>query len=308
MKNKTNKILITGSSGTIGTRLFEKLLEHNHNVIGFDRNPNKWSSKLNKLTIIGDLLKKDDVEKIPDDIDMMVHLAANARVYDLVIRPDLALENILSTYNVLDFCRLNNIEKVIFSSSRESYGNRKKMVAKETDVDIRLCESAYAASKISDEVLVYSFSKCYAIDYVVCRFSNVYGMYDESERFIPLLIKKMRKNEDVEIFGKDKILDFTYIDDCVEGVVKCIEKFDKVKNDTFNIAFSKGSNLVDVARHIKKNLNSKSRILIGKNRPGEVVKYIADISKAKKVLGYEPRYPLLAGLKLAINWYQNNLP
>src|SRR3989338_4339558 len=278
MKNKTNKILITGSSGTIGTRLFEKLLEHNHNVIGFDRNPNKWSSKLNKLTIIGDLLKKDDVE------------------------------NILSTYNVLDFCRLNNIEKVIFSSSRESYGNRKKMVAKETDVDIRLCESAYAASKISDEVLVYSFSKCYAIDYVVCRFSNVYGMYDESERFIQLLIKKMRKNEDVEIFGKDKILDFTYIDDCVEGVVKCIEKFDKVKNDTFNIAFSKGSNLVDVARHIKKNLNSKSRILIGKNRPGEVVKYIADISKAKKVLGYEPRYPLLAGLKLAINWYQNNLP
>ncbi len=300
---KIKKILITGSSGTIGTRLFENLLEKSYDVIGFDRNHNKWSENLNKLTIIGDLLKKEDVEKIPTNIDLVVHLAANPRVYDLVVNPGLALENITTTYNVLEFARNNNIKRVIFSSSREAYGNKKEIVSKETDVNIQLCESPYAASKISDEVLIYSFLKCYGIDYVVCRFSNVYGMYDQSERFIPLMLRKMKKNEKIEIFGKDKILDFTYIDDCIQGVILCIEKFDKVKNNTFNIASGKGDKLIDAAKIIKENLQSKSQIVIGKNRQGEVVKFIADISKAKKMLGYEPKYNLKDSFKLTIDWY-----
>ena len=303
MKNKTKKFLITGSSGTIGTRLFEKLLEKNYNVIGFDKNHNKWRGNLNKFTIIGDLLKKEDIAKIPNDIDMIVHLAANPRVYDLVVKPDLALENVVTTYNVLEFARKNKVKRVIFPSSREVYGNKKEMVSKETDVDIERCESPYAASKISDEALIYSFSKCYGINYIVCRFSNVYGMYDESERFIPLILRKMKKNKNIEIFGKDKVLDFTYIDDCVEGIIKCIEKFDNVKNNTFNIAFGKGSKLIDVTKLIKKNLQSKSRILLGKNRQGEVVRFVADISKAKKMLGYEPKYNLKDGVKLTIDWY-----
>ena len=304
---KTKKILITGSSGTIGARLFEKLLEKNYDIIGFDRNHNKWSNNLDKITIIGDLLKKEDLEKIPDDIDMIVHLAANARVYDLVVSPDLARDNIITTYNVLDFARKNKIKRFIFSSSREVYGNKKEIISKETDIDIQLCESPYAASKISDEALIYSFSKCYSIDYVVCRFSNVYGMYDESERFIPLMLKSMKENKNVEIFGKDKILDFTYIDDCVGGIIKCIEKFDNVKNNVFNIASGKGSNLIDVAKIIKRNLNSKSKILIGKNRPGEVVRYIANISKAKRILKYMPKISINEGIKSSISWYNTNV-
>jgi UDP-glucose 4-epimerase len=303
---KNNKILITGSSGTIGTRLFEKLLAENYDVIGFDRKHNKWSNNLNKLTIIGDLLKKEDIKKNPTDIDIVVHLAANIKVYDSVLNPDSALENIISTYNILDFCRRKNIKNIIFSSSRESYGNRKKIIAKEKDVDINLCESPYAASKISDEVLMHSFSKCYKINHIIFRFSNVYGMYDESDRFVPLMIRTMKANDNVTIFGKDKFLDFTYIDDCIEGVIKCIENFSKVKNNVFNIASGKSSNLIDVAKIIKRNLNSKSQILIGKSRQGEVIKYIADISKAKKMFGYNPVTSLEEGVRLSINWYKNN--
>ncbi len=303
---KIKKILVTGSSGTIGTRLFEKLLEKSYDVIGFDRNHNKWSSSLNKLTIIGDLFKKEDIEKIPTDIDLVVHLAANPRVYDLVVNPDLALENIITTYNVLEFARKNNIKRILFSSSRETYGNKKEITSKETDVDIQLCESPYAASKISDEALIYSYAKCYGINYIICRFSNVYGMYDQSQRFIPLMLRKMKKHEDIEIFGKDKILDFTYIDDCVGGIIRCIEKFDTVKNNTFNIAFGKGSKLVDVAKIIKRKLHSKSQILIGTNRQGEVVRFIADISKAKNMLGYKPKYSLKDGIALAIDWYDKH--
>lgn len=307
MANKKGKILITGSSGTIGTRLFEKLLEKDYEVIGFDRKENKWQDALNKLTIKGDLTLKEDIKKIPKNVDMVIHLAANARVYDLVVEPDLALENVIATYNILEFSRLNNVKKILFSSSRETYGNRKKAVAKESDVDIHLAESPYSASKISDEAFVYAYTKCYGINHIVLRFSNVYGMYDESDRFVPLMIRKMKKNEDIVIFGKDKMLDFTYIDDCVLGIIKCVEKFNRVKNNTFNLAYGKGAKLIDVANIIKKELHSESTFSLKSNRTGEVVKYVADISKAKKMIGYKPSCNVKEGVKMSIDWYNSQI-
>lgn len=297
------KILITGSSGTIGTRLFEKLLEKGYHVTGFDKKPNIWHSHLNKLTITGNLLNKEDIDKLPADFDLVIHLAANARVYDLVVSPDLALENIVATYNILEFCRNKNIKNFIFSSSRETYGNREKTIAGEKDVDIRLCESPYAASKISDEALIYSYSKCYGLNYIIFRLSNVYGMYDQSNRFMPLIIGKMQKDKNADIFGKDKVLDFTYIDDCIQGIIKGMENFAKAKNNVFNIGSARGDNLVNVAGIIKNKLSSKSKISVKNNRPGEVVKYIADISKAKKLLGYKPEYNIESGLNSTVDWY-----
>jgi UDP-glucose 4-epimerase len=301
--NKFKKILLTGSSGTIGTRLFEKLLERGYNVTGFDKKENIYSPTLNKFTIIGDLLKSKDIKKIKGNFDLVIHFAANARVYKLVINPALAMENIVSTYNILEFSRKNNIKKFIFSSSREVYGNREEIVSREKDLDIHLCESPYSASKISDEALIYSFSKCYGINYIIFRFSNVYGMYDQSDRFVPLMIRKMRENKDIYIFGKDKVLDFTYIDDCVAGVIRGIEKFSKVKNRTLNLATGKGCNLLEVAEIIKLYLGSNSRINIGDNRIGEVARYIADISKIKKELSYKPKYSIKKGIESSLNWY-----
>ncbi len=298
------KILITGSSGTIGTRLFEKLLEKGYEVVGFDKKENKWHKHLNELTIKGNLLLEKDIKKIPKDTDLIIHLAANARVYDLVLKPDLALENVVSTYNILEFARKNKVNKIIFSSSREAYGNRKKTIAKEEDVNLELSESSYAASKISDEAFVYAYQKCYGIDYIVLRLSNVYGMYDESNRFVPLIIRKMKEDKDVIIFGKDKMLDFTYIDDCVAGIISCIEKFSKAKNNVFNISSGKVNNLVKIADMIKASMKSKSRILTADNRTGEVVKYMADISKAKKLLAYKPQYSIKKGINLSIDWYK----
>lgn len=303
MVQRINKVLITGSSGMIGTRLFETLSAQGYRVTGFDKKPNRWRPELNQKTIIGDLLEKKDVNALPDDFDLVIHLAANARVYDLVVQPDLAMENIATTYNILNFIRERRIKNVIFSSSREVYSNRKTAVAREEDVNVHLCESAYAASKVSDEALVYSFSKCYGIDYIVCRFSNVYGMYDDSNRFIPLMIQKMKKDEDVEIYGQDKVLDFTYIDDCVAGVTACIKKFPRAKNTTLNIAYGRGEKLTDVAMLIKKAMGSKSNIVIKKNRPGEVVKFIANISKAKTVIAFDPRHSIERGLEKTVRWY-----
>ena len=301
------KILITGSSGTIGTRLGEKLLNLGYEIIGVDWKKNKWHKNLEKRTTHLDLRNKNLVlKKLPKKVDLIIHLAANARVYELVKNPDLARDNMITTYNILEYARINKIKNIIFASSREVYGNTKKAKNKEEDVKIENCESPYSASKISGEALIHSYHKCFGINYVIIRFSNVYGMYDESDRVIPLFIRKAIKNENLVVFGKDKILDFTYIDDAVEGVIKVIKRFNKVKNNIFNIATGKGTKILFVAQLIKKFLNSKSRIIIKQNRPGEVIKYIADISKAKKLLNYEPRTDIIEGVKKTIEWYNRN--
>lgn len=121
--------MVTGSSGTIGTALCEKLLNKGFNVVGVDIKPNKWNEKVQEVIINLDLRDKDlIIDKLPKDIDLVIHLAANARVYNLVIDPSLARDNFLISFNVLEYMRNAGIKKLIFSSSRDVYGNSDKMI------------------------------------------------------------------------------------------------------------------------------------------------------------------------------------
>lgn len=297
------KILVTGSSGTVGTRLCEKLLEENYEIVGVDLNPNKWNDRINELTIIGDLRSKQTFENLPEDVDLMIHLAANARVYNLVIDPSLARDNFEMLFNTLEFCRKDNIKKFIFASSREVYGNSRQIIHTENEAYVRNCESPYTASKIGGEALVHAYQQCYGINFIITRFSNVYGMYDDSDRVIPLFIKLTKKNEDLIVYGKEKLLDFTYIDDTISGVLKCVENFDQVKNDVFNIASGEALSIIEVAQLIQKYTNNKNKIIIKENRTGEVVKFIADISKITQKLSYEPKTTIGEGIEKSIEWY-----
>ncbi len=301
------KILITGSSGTIGARLCEKLLKQNYEIIGIDWKPNKWNEEIDKLTLNGDLRDESTLNKIPKDFDLVIHLAANARVYNLVKEPKLAKDNFLTTFNTLDFARKNNIRRFMLASSRETYGNSDKVVYSENEVYIQNCESPYTASKIGGEALVHAYQQCYGINFIIFRFSNVYGMFDDSDRVIPLFIRLTKENKDLIVFGKEKLLDFTYIDDCISGILKAIKNFEKAKNDTYNLGSGKGPSIIEVAQLIQKMMKSKNKIIIKENRTGEVVKFIANISKAKEKLGYEPKTNILEGIKKSIAWYQKNL-
>jgi UDP-glucose 4-epimerase len=172
----------------------------------------------------------------------------------------------------------------MFASSREVYGNTREPVHAEDDVHVSMCESPYTASKLGGEALVHAYAQCYGIDFIIMRFSNVYGMYDDSDRVIPLFIRSTKAGRDLVIYGKDKMLDFTYIDDAVDGVVKCIGKFDAAKNDVYNLAFGEGVAITRVAELIRSRTGSKSRIKTGEKRTGEVVRFVADITKARKKL------------------------
>ena len=135
------KILLTGSSGTIGTRLTEKLLPY-HKLIGVDIRENKWKPENNRTTLLVDLRDPDQVETLPRDVDLVIHFAANARVYDLVKEPRLALDNMIINFNVAEFSRTTKGKKIIFASSREVYGNITQEEALTEDrARIENCES-----------------------------------------------------------------------------------------------------------------------------------------------------------------------
>ncbi len=337
------KVLITGSSGEIGTNLALRLLKEGFDVLGVDRRANTWTNSI--PTVIQDLAGtySDFSEGIgelayPSDIDLVVHLAANAKVHELVLKPERALKNINITFNVLEFCRARNLP-IIFSSSREVYGDIHRYIAgatensaitpaemhaafavasdeplrahqatREAHTHISLTESTYSASKIAGEALVYAYAKCYGIPYLVFRFSNVYGRYDNDiermERVIPLFIKKIAADEPITIYGKDKTLDFTYVDDCVDGIFRGVKALSSgtVKNETINLAFGQGHTLLQMTDYIAASLGKKPDITIEPPRVGEVTRYIADISKAKKLLGYMPTVSLREGIKRAVEW------
>ena len=302
------KVLVTGSSGTIGTRLCERMLaETDFSVAGLDRRPNAWNEAVQEITVVADLLDPAALERLPKDFDVVIHLAANARVYDIVVDPDQARDNILTVYNTLEFCRRNNIPRVMFASSREVYGNADGVVHAEEPVHIKHCESPYSASKVAGEALVHSYQQCYGIDFVNFRFSNVYGMYDDSNRVVPVFIRLTKANEDLTVFGQDKLLDFTYIDDAVNGVMQAVAHFDEARNEVYNLAYGEGTTILEVAETVRERLGAGNQIHVGAVRTGEVVQYVADIGKAREKLHYEPRVPFREGIERTVQWYEANL-
>lgn len=305
------KILVTGSSGTIGTRLCEKLLAAGHTVVGADWEPCQWNKDVEALRIDIDLRDAKAIEAQSSKLkaDMIIHLAANARVYELVEHPDRAMDNFIDTFNILEFARKNNIKKMMFASSRETYGNIHLPDGQKYSEDkahFMTCESPYTASKIGGEALMEAYKRCYKIDTIIWRFSNVYGMYDNSVRVVPLYFRQAKNNETMKVFGRDKCLDFTYIDDCVAGICLGIDKWETAKNDTYNLAYGQGTTILHLAERMKELLGSNSQLDIGPARTGEVTHYIADISKAQKKLGYSPKTPFDRGIELSVEWYKAN--
>jgi UDP-glucose 4-epimerase len=276
-------------------------LQKGYDIVGLDLKQNKWNQQVNKLTIIGDLLDRSTLERLPAGFDLVIHLAANARVYNSVVSPTLGRDNFEMLFNMLEFNRKNRIRRFIYASSREVYGNE-KAINRENDAQVRNCESPYAASKIAGEALVHAYRNCYGIDFITLRFSNVYGMYDESDRLVPLFIELAKKNETMVVYGRDKLLDFTYIDDAISGIVKCIERFDEVKNDVFNIASGTSVSITEVAQLIKNLIGAKNEIAVKDNRKGEVVRFAADISKARLKLSYVPKISISEGINKAVEW------
>jgi UDP-glucose 4-epimerase len=309
------RILLTGSSGQIGTNLALRLLREGHFVFGVDKRTNPWTKEFD--TLLQDLSGQyaafyggiNNVEY--PEVDLVVHLAAHAKVHQLVKQPHRALENVMMTFNVLEYCRALELP-LVFSSTREVYGDVHRFDEYgEATADFAYTESPYSGSKIASEAFVYAYARCYGLRYLVFRFSNVYGRYDNDlqrmERVIPLFIHQLGRGEPITVFGgDDKVLDFTYVDDCIDGIARGIERLytGKVANETINLAFGEGNTLVRAAELIAGELGVTPELNRAPSLLGEVTRYVADIRKARELLDWQPSTPLDQGIPKAVAWFR----
>ncbi len=305
-------ILITGSSGQVGTNLSLALIQRGFSVLGLDKRDNTWTDQI-------PLIRRDLAEEgMPDAAeiarvsgfarpDLVVHLAANAKVHELVKDPRRAHENTTITFNVLEFCRQHKLP-IIFTSSREVYGRPQPPAVAEDTTDVFHILSPYAAYKMADEMLIYAYANCYGLKYLVFRLSNVYGRYDNDiermSRVLHIFIDQMRRGEPVTIFDRTKVIDFTYIDDCVQGLILGIEQLQRgqVVNETFNLSSGSPASLGYLAETVAATLGVTPTIIDRPIQPGEISFYVADLSKARRLLGYEPQVSFSEGIKRAVQW------
>src|SRR5215216_6271875 len=271
------RVLVTGSSGQIGTNLALRLQADGHSVFGVDKRQNTWTDAFPYL--LQDLA--GHYPAFPGgiggveypEVDLVVHLATHAKVHQLVRQPHRALENAIMTFNVLEYARRLNLP-LIFSSTREVYGDVHRFEEYgEEAADFAYTESPYSASKITSEAFIHSIARGEPI--------TVYG-------------------------GDEKVLDFTYVDDCVDGIARGVYALaeGRVANETINLAYGEGNTLVRAAELIGTELGTEPQVQFAPSLLGEVTRYVADIRKARDLLGWTPTTPLDAGIPRAVEWFR----
>lgn len=291
------KILITGSSGFIGSALRNFLEKQSIEIVPYDL----------KNVPSNDTRDFANLKEKMRGVDGVVHLAAVSRVILAFNDPLNCINtNVGGTINVLEAARQGHRPWVIFGSSREVFGESRPLpVTEETP-----CQpmNVYGIAKIAGENLCKSFSKDYGLKTRAIRFSNVYtGKNDQLDRVIPRFIFQAAKNEDLVINGTgQEIFDFTHIDDTVQGIWGCIQEIEKSQQlyNDFILATGRPVSLQALAEIIIKTFNSQSKIKYAQGRSYDVNKFYADPAKAKQILGFNPSTSLEEGIKKVIEEFK----
>lgn len=295
-------VLVTGSSGVIGTALVQRLLENGTDVRGIDRQPNPWSDAVQEVTSEVDLLADDARERLPADTDTVVHLAAHSRVRDSVTNPLEATKNIEMLSTMLEYAKETG-SNFVFTSSREVYGYQGKTIYHESDAGVRDVKNPYGASKVGGESLVEAYGECYGIRSCTLRLSNVYGRFDSYNRVIPLFIAQAARGEDLTVYGDNKLLDFLYIDDCIDALVRSVDRLNSVNGEVMNVGSGEGHSLLRLAELLAETFDTDIDVTVDSNRPGEVDRYVANLDRSSRLLGFEPAWSLEDGLDETVTWY-----
>lgn len=311
------KVLLTGSAGFIGSHLAEALVKE-HKVIGLDNFCDFYSPAIKHKNILK-LLKNNNFQLIEADIrnqdilaevftenkiDLVIHLAAMAGVRPSIEDPQLYTEvNINGTVNLLEECKKQGIKKFIFASSSSVYGNNKKVPFAESDsVDHPI--SPYAATKKAGELICHTYHKLYNISLICLRFFTVYGPRQRPDLAIRKFAEKMLRGEEIPVFGDGSTRrDYTYINDIIDGIVKAIDHVNSgCIFDVFNLGESQTISLKEMIETLEDVLQIKAKKKILPLQLGDVQQTFADISKSRKILGYDPQTDFKVGITRFITW------
>ena len=312
---------ITGGAGFIGSTLVEQLLKKNKVVVidNFycdedekEKNIEKVIKNKNYKLYKKDIRDRDSIKQILDEnrIDIVIHLAAMTGVRESVKNPVLYAEvNDVGTQNILEESKLHNISKIILASSSSVYGNCNKTPFNE-NMKIDKVLSPYAATKKSNEIMAYVYHKLYNIDFLVLRFFSVYGPKQRNDLAINKFTKLMLEKKEIPMYGDGKTLrDYTYIDDIVEGIIlssKYLLKNDSVY-EILNLGNGHPISLNEVINIIGESLNITPKIRKLPPQLGDVNITHADITKAKKMIKYNPKVDFKKKKKKYIDWYKESI-
>ncbi|HAN19370.1 MAG: Vi polysaccharide biosynthesis protein VipB/TviC [Bacteroidetes bacterium GWC2_33_15] len=316
LKNK--KILITGGAGFIGSNLCEELLKYENKVVCFDNfstgkreNIISFLKNPNFTLIEGDIRNYEDCEKAVKGVDYVLHQAAWGSVPRSIEMPLFYEEvNIKGQLNMLEAARQNNVKKFIYASSSSVYGDEPNLPKKEGTEGNLL--SPYALTKKTNEEYARLYSKLYKLDTYGLRYFNVFGKRQDPDgayaAVIPKFIKLLLNDKQPTINGNGKqSRDFTYIENVIEANLKACMAPSSASGEAFNIAFGGREYLIDIYYALTKALNKDIEPVFVPDRPGDIKHSNADITKAKKMLGYNPQWSFQDGITEAINWYKDNL-
>ena len=330
--------LITGAAGFIGSHLAETLLKNGNKVINIDNFNNYYDLKIKinnvlnsidsgnmrsdnlkelklkaesnnyKLEIV-DIREKNELERVfkENKIDMVINLAAMAGVRPSIEDPILYEEvNIKGFMNILEMCKKYKVKNVIQASSSSVYGNSKTVPFKETDV-VDFAISPYAATKKSGEVIGHVYHSLYDIDMIQLRFFTVYGPRQRPDLAIHKFTKMITEGKEIPVFGDGTTeRDYTYIDDIIDGITKSIKYLEENTGvyEIFNLGESNTISLNKMIATIEGALGIKAKINRQSMQPGDVNRTNADISKAKRMLGYDPQMDFEDGIRKFVEWFK----
>lgn len=310
--------LVTGAAGFIGSNLVEALLKLGYKVRGLDNfstgnidNIKSFMDNPNFEFIEGDIRNFNTCAEVCQGIDYVLHQAAWGSVPRSVEMPLLYEEiNIKGTLNMMEAARQNNVKKFVYASSSSVYGDEPTLPKKEGIEGNVL--SPYALTKRTNEEYGKLYAKLYGLDTYGLRYFNVFGKRQDPNgayaAVIPKFIKQLLNNERPTIYGDGKqSRDFKYIENVIEANLKACKAPREVAGQAFNIAYGGKVYLIDLYYYLCKALDKNIEPIFGPERPGDIRHSHADISKARRLLGYNPDWSFEDGIKEAIEWYIQNL-
>lgn len=308
-------ILVTGGAGFIGSHLVENLLLEGHRVGVLDDFNEYYSPAIKRANLAAvqeridlheaDLRDAASVSTIVSEgnYDAIVHLAARAGVRPSIADPQLYVDvNVTGTLNLLEAARHARVPRFVFASSSSVYGLCETVPFRE-DVPLPQTISPYAATKLAGEHLCSNYAHLYNLQVVCLRFFTVYGPRQRPDLAIHQFTRRIQRGLPIHQFGDGLTRrDYTYVDDTIQGVVAALS-YDGPRFDVFNLGESQTTPLCDLIGLIESALEKRAVIERLPEQPGDVPLTCADISKARRLLGYRPTTVIAEGIPRFVEWY-----
>lgn len=325
MSKRSQRILLTGGAGFIGSHVAEALLRRGVQLWILD-SLDEFYSPAWKKTNLENIRRVGSYEFFQVDIcdtgplrdilerarpDVVIHLAARAGVRPSIEQPHLYERvNVAGTLNLLEKCRQFSVRKFLFGSSSSVYGATSRVPFSENQLELRPV-SVYAATKLSGEMLCYTYAHLFALPVICLRFFTVYGPRQRPDLAIHKFTALIEAGKPVPIFGDGLAgRDYTWVSDIVAGVTAAIDyephPVDGVPFEVFNLGNSRPVRLSAMVQLLERIIGKKAILQRNPLQPGDVPLTWADISKACRLLGYRPGMPLEKGLEQFVAWYRTD--